>query len=96
MNFTDKEIEELVAAVSEDVMGTAVNPDRFAALRFVDDKSLTDAIRYPDDTKKQFVLGSIIMGASMESAFEHLPDEEAFLRGKILVQFLKQFGIHIE
>ncbi len=91
MNLTDQEIETLVTEVAKDVMGTKA----FNVLKFRNDKSLTDAIRYPDDPKKQFVLESIVLGASMKDAYDHLSEEEAALRAKILIQFLAQFGIHL-
>jgi len=59
----------------------------------MDDKTLTDNIHYPDDPKKQFVLETLVMGASMQDAFDHLSEAEALLRGKILLQFLRKLGI---
>jgi hypothetical protein len=94
MKLTDQEIDTLVLEVSRDVMGTNMpQPDQVAV--FMDDKSLTDAIRYPNDPKKQLVLESIVLGASMPDAFDHLSVDEAYLRSKILVKFLTQFGINI-
>jgi hypothetical protein len=55
---------------------------------------LADTVTYPDP-KKQLVLETIIMGCE-EDAFDHLTDPEAYLRGKILVKFLKQFGINLK
>ena len=94
MTLTDQEIDTLVLEVSRDVMGTN-NPIPDQVKVFMDDKSLSDGIHYPNDPKKQLVLESIVVGASMEGAFNHLSDEEIYLRGKILVKFLAQFGINI-
>ncbi len=94
MNLTDDEIKQYVIEISEEVMGQ-VGPDPSKALAFIDDKSLGDSIRYPDNPKKQFVLESIVLGASMEDAFVNFSPEEGFVRAKVLVCFLSQFGIKL-
>ena len=94
MELTGREIDTLVMEVSRDVMGTNT-PIPYQVTVFMNDKSLTDAIRYPNDPKKQLVLETIIMGTSMPDAFDHLSVDEAYLRSKILVKFLTQFGINI-
>jgi hypothetical protein len=94
VKLTDQEIKDLVIEVSTDVMG-CVGGDPMKAMRFIEDNALTDTIRYPDNAKKQFVLESIVLGASMEDAYVNFTPEEGFERAKVLVCFLSQFGIHI-
>ena len=93
MNLTDEEIETLVTEICHDVLGE--NMDVMKAVQLMDDTSLTDAIRYPDNPKKQFVLETLVMGASMQSAFAHMSMEEKLTRGKILVNFLGKIGIQL-
>ena len=93
MNLTDLEIELLVNEICHDVLGEDM--DVTNAVQFMDNPALTDTIHYPDDPKKQFVLESLVMGASMQNAFDHMSSDEKLTRAKILVAFLGKLGISL-
>jgi|FAXJ01.1.fsa_nt_gi hypothetical protein len=92
MNLTDPEIDTLVREVSHEVMKTDT-PRIEEVICFLNPK-LADTIAYTDQ-RKQFILETIIMGCEKD-VFDHLTDPDAYLRGKVLVQFLTQFGINLK
>jgi hypothetical protein len=88
--LTDEQLLEQIKQICFDLTGNRIPPstDLTKIIHGHD-----DVVMYPADEIKQYILESIIMGATMQDAFDE--DPQANLRANILILFLSMFGIKV-
>lgn len=88
--LTDKQLTDRIKSIIKDVTGED-KPTQMAMITMSEQSA--DNIRYPADEINQFIFESILLGSTMQDAFEN--DPQAELRGKILILYLAIFGVRL-